>query len=56
MNRCDICGKFRKWDELHAKGSIDYMGNEDDWYECLKCSLEEFTNAAIQPTLSTDCK
>lgn len=42
MNRCAICNKFRKWEELTYK-EYDYAerdscySNIDEWYECKYC-------------------
>jgi hypothetical protein len=44
MNRCDICGKFRKWDDLcYEKCFIDDF--PDEHLECNKCSPELFESA-----------
>lgn len=37
MNRCAICNRFKKWEELEYCYSINYIGTEDEWYECFKC-------------------
>lgn len=55
MNRCDICGKFRKVEDLYDDEAIDYEGNETYWFECGKCiekEKEELKNDAIQSALS----
>ena len=45
MNRCNTCGKFRKWDDLIYEGSTDYNGNEEEWTVCNICAPEEFEDA-----------
>ena len=41
MNKCDICGKFRKYEELEHVESfdMDIGGNvkHNEWLECNKC-------------------
>jgi hypothetical protein len=39
MDRCDICGKFRKHEELIHRFTPDsYFSSEDSYYECVFCS------------------
>jgi hypothetical protein len=43
MNRCDICGKFRKWEELREtlrKGDI--YEDDEARLECIECSPQRF--------------
>ncbi len=45
MNKCDICGKFRKYEELKHKFTPDnHFSSEDSWYECVYCSNKEEKN------------
>lgn len=42
--KCDICGKFIKYEDLSSGESrlvesIDFNGNEEEWFECKKCIL-----------------
>lgn len=42
MNKCEICGKFRKWKELIPHFTPDTPFNsEDSWFECKKCLKKE---------------
>lgn len=42
MNRCAICGRFKKWEELCGvwKPDTDF-GPELCWYECKPCRKKE---------------
>lgn len=49
INRCDICNKFRKWEDLteFSENFWNYTFDEADqrdWNECRFCSPEQFTN------------
>lgn len=40
--KCDVCGKFRKWETLKLQGVPDSpFGGEDYYYECSVCLQEE---------------
>lgn len=46
MNKCNICGKFRKWQELEefTQGfwNADYdEADQKEWYECIYCEKQE---------------
>lgn len=66
MNRCDICGKFRKWEDLrlhpgvYVPDRVWLMQDEDAHTECRECNgfdfgAEEARDAAIQSSLSAQC-
>jgi len=45
MDKCDICGKFRKPEELNYKFSPDnHFSSEDSYYECVYCDKKQDNN------------
>lgn len=45
MNKCDICGKFRKFEELIHRFSPDnHFSSEDSYHECIYCIKKEDNN------------
>lgn len=45
MNRCDVCGKFRKDEEVIHKFTPDsHFSSEDNYYECVYCVKKEDSN------------
>lgn len=52
MNRCDICGKFKSWDDLvpvftpdHAIGDFDYA--EESHVECSDCREKDLVGQSV---------
>lgn len=42
MNKCVICGKFKKWKDLILKLISDtHFTSECSWYECKLCIRKE---------------
>ena len=41
-NRCDICGKFRRWRDLHLNFVPDtaFSSEAESYEECRKCKRE----------------
>lgn len=45
MNKCDICGKFRKYEELIHRFSQDtHFSSEDSYHECIYCVKKQENN------------
>ena len=47
MNRCGICGRFCRWDQLRFQSQtrmVDVYGgvDESEWFECGTCSPSLF--------------
>ena len=38
IGRCDICGKFQKWENLCFQADYDYCGNEEEYHICVRCN------------------
>jgi hypothetical protein len=41
MNRCDVCGKFRKWEDLSQEYiPASHLSDEEIYFECNKFKEE----------------
>ena len=49
LNKCDICGKFKKWEELDfiITTPESYYTTEDGYNICINCEKEDLKNEVM---------